>query len=306
MAAFRHLEKKHVKRLIPKPKDDQKYPVLGSDIIKSLYSLIDIQARPGSGKTTLIFDMLNSKCGPKTTVIIFSGSADLDDNMIYIIDWLKENHIRHAVHGDLVDENDNSIIDAFKKSWDIQRMKDEEMKSGTGNLQYYDRPVPIGGSWSSEVKEVKEKKFYKTLDPHLVKIGGVTYEYPANILIFDDLGGKMRGKQAKELEKFAKLHRHYKSLMIFSTQDLVDHSPGLRNIIKDWFLFSDIDQKRLIEIYKSVGASISESKFLQLYNLATAKPHDYAHIDVKLKTMSKNDQEVASLKEERPPLPRET
>lgn len=299
-STLRPRERKHVKFIIP-PKKEAKYPVLGDDIIKNLYSAAAIRGPPGTGKTNLIMDILHAKCGPKTSVIIFSPSTNIDDSWQFILKWLKKNHIKHAVHATIVDAEGNDLIEAFKKMFDTQREADEQEKNGGSEhgLVTIAKPTALGGGYGWGAPKPEKKKFYKTIDPYLIEEGGELREYPPNIVLFDDMGGKMRNQV--ELEDFIRRYRHYRSLVVFSSQDFIDNSPSVRNMIRDWFLFKSIHPKRLKEIYETVSpAGFTEEQFIRFYQRATLKPHAYMHIDVVNQLIDVDGQEEISMKDTPP------
>lgn len=291
-ATFRPRESKHVKSRIP-PKPGPKYPILGDDILRPLYGCAGILGRSGSGKTSLAYDLLHSRCGPRTTVLLFSASAFLDDNMIFITNWLKKNHIKHAVHTSFIDKDGNNILEAFMNMFDEQHEKDKHMKEGgDGLLSYSDKPTPIGGAFLA--KASKEKKFYKTLDPYLVEVDGEVKEYQPYIFLVDDMK-KEELRHVPNFEDFVKRRRHYRSQIIISSQDYKDFPVSVRNLVQDWFLYGDIHPKRLTELYDYVPPTVTEEQFMEIYREATKQRHSYLHIDVTNKTMSRDDEEDLTL-----------
>ena len=111
------------------------------------------------------------------------------------------------------------------------------------------------------------------------------YLSPKHIFIFDDLGQTLRDKS---IDSLMKVHRHYLSKCIFSSQYLNDLSPQARLQLDYVLLFKGLPMTKLAEIYKDIDLSVEFEEFLKMYNISTNLKYNFFYIDVRSERFRQN------------------
>jgi hypothetical protein len=274
-------------KLIPVKDKGQKYPYLGAGLISGLYSAIAEVGPVKSGKTSVIFNILDQCAGPETVVLIFSQTIHSDKGWMAILEWLDQNNIPHAAKTSIYaegPEGKHNFIKDFMQGCIAQGAIDEAKRDNEGKAANTWRPGrPIGGNWHEPVDTKKE--FLPTLDPYLVKVDKVKYQYAPFIVVLDDIAEEMRDPQVGIL---IRQYRHWHAKVIVSSQHFVDAQPAARQNIQDWFLFESLDRFKLQTIYGVIPhARVDFDRFQRRYHDATAEKYGFLHIDVDNRTMKK-------------------
>jgi len=99
--------------------------------------------------------------------------------------------------------------------------------------------------------------------------------YPEYIIVLDDLGSELRDKHLTQLMK---TNRHYKALVILSTQYLNDLQPAAIRQLGYVLLFAKFSEDKLLELYKALYISMPFEKFQQIYLDATKDRYSFLFI----------------------------
>lgn len=266
---------------IPVKVTGQKYPVLGNGLIKSLYSSAALVGPVASGKTTCVFNILDQCCGPETVVIIFSSTIHSDDGWIAIIEWLNQNNIAHVAYTSIFTQGPQgkrNLVQEFMDGCIAQGAIDLAKRENEGKVIHMPGK-PLGGGWH---EKPDTKEFLPTLDPYLVKVDKVKYQYAPFVLVFDDLAEDLR---APAIALLIRKYRHFHAKVVISSQHFVDAQPGARQNIRDWFLFRGLDYHKLNTIFGATGSNVSFEKFQRRYKDATLEEHGFLHVDVASRSM---------------------
>jgi hypothetical protein len=267
-------------------------------LIRPLYTSGFIVAPPNSGKTHLLYNIIANCAGPETVVIVFCPTVYEDKSWLKLTKWMDEEGIPYVAYEDFKTEDGVNLVQTFMDEYAQQAKRDQEKKEEReGKKEQF-----IGGGWGRGAKYFKggekEKEFLPTIDDYLVKVDGVTYQYPPYIIIFDDMSEAMRDKYVARLVKKA---RHHRSKVFFSTQQWTDLNPGTRSSIKNWITFKGIGDGTMKAIHNACGTPLGFEPFLKLYRDATKEPHAFLHYDKgSRKTFGSTSKEYIEL-----PLPME-
>ncbi len=229
-----------------------KNKIKGYDIIPSLYCNIFICARKKSGKTNTLFKILKECSDKDTEIHIFSSTAYNDENMIYIREYFEKKKYNINFYTEIKDGKEDYL--------------DSIMKNKKDNKEEVEEPVQYLCVYNENLENDKKKKKKKKK-----KIA------PEIIFVFDDISSELK---SSNINKLVKQHRHYKSKVIISSQEVIDLMPEARKQIDFWLLFGKHPDERLEMIYKSASLPISFEIFKTLYNDATKDKYNFLFIDV--------------------------
>lgn len=240
--------------------------IKGHDLIPKLYTSIFICAKKESGKTNVIFKILKECVGKKTTLYIVTSTVYNDDNWKAIIKYFKKKGINMVISTSLEEANIKEKVEELKKiaEDEVKREEEEEDEEPVPNLQ----KIMIDENQEEEPKEKKEKK--------------VAPEY---IFVFDDMSVELRNSYIGTL---IKMHRHFKTKVIISSQYVNDLAPDSRKNIDIWLLFGGHSINKLETIYKDCDLKIPFDLFLNIYNYATSQPYNFLYVDKNKPEFRKN------------------
>jgi hypothetical protein len=100
--------------------------------------------------------------------------------------------------------------------------------------------------------------------------------YPDYIIVCDDLGDSMRNKALTQL---LKTNRHYRTMVILSSQDLNDLLPAARKQLDYVLVFGRQSQAKMKDLYDNLKLDIDFQDFLELYSDATSKQYSFFYIN---------------------------
>lgn len=236
--------------------------ILGYNMFPELYSNIFLCAKKKSGKTTVIYNILDSCADKDTNIIFFVSTIDKDASYKKILKMLDKKKINHTEYTDFIEDGVNLVselvhvlnMDAEKKIMEEEDKKNKKQKNPIIKFE--------GEKSKEEIKEEK-KKDKKVISP----------EY---ILVFDDMGNSLRNDAITTLMK---KNRHYKMKVILSSQNLYDLAPSAIKQLDNILLFRSFDVEKLEKIYKGLDLNIGLDNFHKLYNYATEKPYNFLWVD---------------------------
>lgn len=223
------------------------------NIFGSPFFILFIMWMRGSGKWTLIYNLLEKIVWNKTDVHLFWCTANTDDTLIKMQKKLKKYRINFELHEDLNYEADKSDIMCFN---DIL------------HKIYFETKTEIE-------REIENGKKYKKI-------------FAKKILIFDDFSQYLRTN--KYIDVLAKQGRHLHIIMIIASQTYTDLMPGVRQNLSNFIFFKNVGINKLKQIFeeKIAGYIKTFDEFVNLYDTVTAKKFDFLFIDFVSNEFRKN------------------
>jgi hypothetical protein len=239
---------------IPIPKDTRK--VRAAELCEEPYANIALIAKKKSGKTSVIYHLLQHCVGKHTTVIIFCSTVNKDPGWIAIQKYLRNKHVEYEAYDDLYENNENKLRE-------IIEVLDEEAKErinvDTKPESTHDTIMKImGGPKDEEPKRKKEKLLA-----------------PEYIFIMDDLSHRLHDPAIVEL---LCRNRHYLCKTIISTQYIHQIALQCRKQIDLYMIFRGLPPEKMKEIAKDADISIPFDQFWKIYRKATEKKHSFLYL----------------------------
>jgi len=249
---------------VPRVKDDVEM-IKGGDWLPTKYANCFACSLKGSGKTTVLTNLLWHMIGPDTKVIIISPTVELDKTWINCKDKLEKKGYSVQTFNSINDVDNGVRFNVIREFLDENKYVDEPKTQNQPiavpirslNIDPFEKPKQ-----PQPQPQPKEPKKMKKISP-------------AYIIIIDDCGAECRDKN---LEQLMKTNRHYKTLVLISSQSLHDLTPNQIRQLQYVFLFARFSYDKLESLYKSLDLSIDFDKFLELYHDATNKKYGFLYI----------------------------
>lgn len=256
---------KTINNVVIKPikSEKQLLPVKGSELFVEPYCNVFLCAKKKSGKSTVIYRILQKCVGKKTKVYIFASTVHRDPAYAKIQDYLDAHNIDYEVFTSIKENGVNLVTDIMK-----------ELHEGTEEAETPMNQVPV-----------KQKLLIDYEEPPKERVVKPKYIAPENIFIFDDLGSTLRDKA---IDSLLKVNRHTKSKVIISSQYLNDLSPQSRLQLDYVLLFKGLPTEKLEQVYKDTDISIDPQDFFDMYEVATENKYNFFYIDVRNDTFRIN------------------
>jgi hypothetical protein len=160
----------------------------------------------------------------------------------------------------------NTILEELNKSLEEEEEEKERIKQDKLEPKPKMELFP-----KEEPKERKERKPKKLA--------------PEYVFIFDDLGNDLRHPSITQL---AKVSRHYKCKLIFSSQYIHDLSNSCIKNLDYTLIFKSFNREKLLTLYEALDLSIEFETFEKLYQDATAEPFNFLYVDSRENLYRKN------------------
>lgn len=243
--------------------------VLGYDLFPQLYTSCFIVARKASGKSTVIYNILKKCCNKLTRVVFFVTTIEKDKTYRKICKMLDKREIDYVKNDSFIDENGENLLQTM-----IDELKQGDEESDDDDS---DHDVKASNQLSflkvDFDKKKKKKKEPKILSPELV-------------IVIDDQGSLCRSRQ---LTNLLKIHRHFKSKIIISSQGLTDLEPCAIKQIDSVLLFKGLVPGKIKDVYEhcDIGNTTLE-KFTELYHYATEQKFNFLYVDTRSETYRQN------------------
>jgi hypothetical protein len=225
------------------------------EMIPTYCSVVAVIARKAVGKTTLLGNILRKAVSPHTLVWIFASTVKRDQGWKDIVSMLEEKDITVEARTNFIDEEDG--VSWVKKFMDEAANPDEEGEDGEDGGDSNPYTFPTEGD-TEEDKPKKRKSKYLEYD---------------HVFCFDDLGDALRDKSITQL---AKTGRHYKSLILVSSQKVHDLPRGFWSQVGVCLVSKGVPQPALMNLHQNLDLSIEPERFEELYD-RTTKDKDPKH-----------------------------
>lgn len=225
--------------------------IKGGELFPELYFTAYLIAPPRSGKTTTVFNILKNIMNKKTEFYGFVGTHNSDASYKIFKDWFDKKDIDYEFHHNIKSGKNHHLAML------IHKFKMEDADVGVD----------------------KNKKKYKILeddeDKVTVRIYKPKKESPKRVILFDDMSIDLRDPYVNEI---IKEFRHFKCVVIISSQAVYDVEPATRAALNYYLLFKGIDEDKLTDIYDKLGINIGLNKFKELYKDATKERYCFLYV----------------------------
>jgi hypothetical protein len=248
-------------------------PVKGGDIFQ-LYGNIYLCSRKKSGKTLLIYHIIEKTCTKNTTIIFFVSTFNKDEGYKDIMKLCHDKKIPYIVHTSLMDDEVKGLdilqetVKGIKAGLDVEELDDEPPKDDLSEMMF--------GSNSKKAEPKQEEK----------KPSRSKWRVPEYVFIFDDISQEI--KKSESLVSLLKDSRHIHAKVIVSSQNWNDVPKGGRPQFDYYILFRGIPEEKLEDIYdESAISTITFNEFDNIYHTVTKikqingheSRHDFLYID---------------------------
>ena len=237
-----------------------------------------ISGKTGSGKSTALIRMLKAytDAGVFQKVILISPTAAYDAKykMLPLTD----------VHEDYSDELLNVIMEEQKE--DI-----EEYKQIEEDHKLYDKFMR-----KKQLSKQELLQLFTMMNPLTEELVRPTQRFskmPYLAVVLDDLGGTSAFRNGNNsLNSVVCKSRHYMTNFFVCVQHPYQCPRALRSQCSHVMLFATKDKKLLEEMAKENCSHLTTDEFVELFQYATAKPHDFMLCDFKKDEVRRNFDEV--------------
>lgn len=278
---------------VPVPKGAQ-HPKPKYNVLPKHEFTMGIIAPKGSGKTTLIVNLLLFYSNYFHTIIVFSPSLKADEKWDWVKEQplLKENNELKDWLQHLKSKKQNKIVQTPLPQNDII----EKEKVFTGKIP----EVHFFTEYSENDLEKIMDDQQKMID--LLHSYGVTKHVANRVLIvFDDLVGSslFSSKKDNPFKKLNANHRHYSFSMMMVTQAYKEIPKTVRTQYSCIVFFEIANEKELEVIYQDFPMGYKYEDWLKIYHYCTQGDHDFCFIDFqkpKHQRIMKNFDEFVEIK----------
>lgn len=228
------------------------------------YCNVFLCAKKRSGKTHTIYNIIQKCASSKSNVIAFSSSVNKDKSYLAIKKYCKLKDIPFVGYTDFIDENGVNILKNI-----IDNLKNEEPEDEELDERKHKQPFDMYGNINEEHEKEKKEK----------------YLVPEYIFIFDDLS---TGLQNPMISKLVKMNRHFKAMVLLSSQYLKDLQPQALRQMDFYLVFSGQSEDKLRLIHQHADLSVEYEDFEKIYHHATSEKYNFLFIDTAENELRKN------------------
>ena len=272
------------KIIVPRIVKDKR-PVKFGEVFAVPYSNVFLCALKQSGKTTCLTNIILNSAGKNTKIIIISNSVNNDAVIIDCIKKLRKRGNDVIELTDIVEDGINAIEEFIAEHKEKPQEEENEQQIAipqvASNIVSQRRTIaeilnPVAKVEDmlkqSEIKqEIKPKKKSKII--------------PEYIIVLDDVGKSLRDKWVDQL---VKTNRHYRAMVLISSQHLNDLMPSTLQQMGYVILFSKFSDEKLEELFRKLDLGIQFDQFYRIYKDATKKNFDFLFIDRPNNSFRKN------------------
>ncbi len=238
-------------------------PVRGAKLFPELYANIFLCAKKNSGKSSVIYNIINECSGRDTKILAFVSTVFKDNAWLQVAALCKKRGLYFEPHISLKDEGVDHLELFLKDQAQPEETEEEDEKDKKKNLLLLD---------SDDEEEDKPKKKEKQIAPEW-------------IIVLDDLSTELK---AKSVVSLLKKNRHLKAKVIVSSQFLHDLGPESRKQIDTWLVFGQQNEEKLEIIYKDADISVPYEQFKHMYDVATAEKYSFLYVDTRRDEFRRN------------------
>ena len=245
-------------RPVPLPPADMR-PVLGGSMLPLHYSNTAIIARKKSGKTMLLYRVLEACTDRRTSVILIAPTVHKDPTYAAILRLQHRRHTPVTVFEDL-HENGDSVLDQLMEGLQTPD-SDEEPPQATLTTRMFgdDRARKRGREPLTQA--------------------------PRYVLVIDDCSHALRSPAVATL---LKKHRHLSMKVLISTHSVTDLTPSSWKQLDTVVLFKGLNYGKLEVLYHNLDLHVTLPQFVTMYDQAVSKPFSFLTVDSRADTYRVN------------------
>lgn len=268
---------KLVVKPIPVPQSS-KHPPPPNDVLPTHEFTIGIIAPKGSGKTTVIANLLRFYKGYFHTILIFSPTVASDEKW----DWVKEQRLL----------SENKPL----QQWIKQVSQKEDPHKVVQNRPVSTQLEEMGKRDPDFDGRIPEECFYAEYDEttlanimdeqmQLVKLlkKHDKSKHLANriLIVFDDLVGSslFSGRKDNPFKRLNTNHRHYSISMLMVTQAYKEIPKTVRTQFSCLIVFEIANEKELEVIFEENPMGLRRDDWMDVYRYCTEGDHDFMFIN---------------------------
>lgn len=279
-------------------------PPAGGDILPNHEFTIGIIAPKGSGKTTVICNLLKFYRGYFHTILIFSPTVNSDEKWDWYVSLIRVKEQRLLIQNKPLVEfieklknkqaDKNQIVAPPPPGAELQEYAKKEKKDD------FDGKIPEE-CFKSEYDEqtlsdIMDEQM--TLVRTLKRYGKTKHLANRILIIFDDLVGSslFSGRKDNPFKRLNTNHRHYSISMLMVTQAYKEIPKTVRTQFSCLILFEIANEKEVEVIFEENPMSLKKEQWMEVYQYCTEGDHDFMFINYqkpkRLRIMKNFDQYV--------------
>ena len=234
-----------------KTEETPKENILGYDMFPILYNNVFCIAKKKSGKSNVIYNILDKGANKRTNILFFVPTFHRDAVYLKMAEMLDKKGIHYQVFSDIIEDGVNVLDDIIKKLEEPEEivLQNKAVKTMFG-IQQRTRPK-------------KPKKLS-----------------PKHIIVLDDCGSSLKNSA---VTKLLKINRHLHTRVIVSSQHQGDLFQQAFRQFDNLIIFKGLSQniEKLEQIYRNADLSVSFEEFVEMYRFATLRPFSFLYIDTR-------------------------
>jgi hypothetical protein len=252
--------------------------VKGRELFKDPYSNIYIAGRKKSGKTQLLYNILDHCAARDTKVMLFGSTVNKDPTYIAIQKLLDRKGIDWAAFEHFITENNEDLLEKFISDAK-ERTEAEQQEEQVQPVKYTPLEksrVRFGDELPQAIieKKLAEEEVSKEKVKKVKKVKILSPEY---ILCFDDLGEDMRKKSISQL---LIKNRHFKCKTIILSQWISYLTPISIRQLDYVLLYGGFNDEKLEDLHVKLDLSNEIDEFIKIYREATAEKYNFLYISI--------------------------
>lgn len=298
MSKFQHetmaTSKRKRLQIIPMdPPGAYKHPKVSDPILPQHEFVLLFSADMGSGKTTVILNLLARKeflKGYFNKIVICSPTTLADEK------WGRLTKIEGVITPN--PHTQAELAPNAEPKTKHQKISGENI---TADMILGRRPKPLNDvgkpvqkpktmvTRENMVERIQDiypiiEKQKKAIEEAIRKYGDEKYKkYVDKIcLVIDDQAGLFTAGPNSKLNNIIYKHRHLNMSIILTTQYLKAMPAAVRGVAKYVLIFRTGSGEELEKLYKAYPAFKTKKKWMELYDIATREPHSFMYINTRL------------------------
>ena len=235
--------------------EEKKENILGYDMFPLLYNNIFLIAKKKSGKSNVIYNILDKGANKNTNILFFVPTFHRDDVYLKMAEMLDKKKINYEVFSDIIEDGVNVLDDIIK---DLEA------------------PEPVVEKSTKPVMTM----FGVVIPPRVRKEGKLKKKAPKHIIVLDDCGQSLKNSS---VTKLLKINRHLHARVIISSQHQGDMFQQAFRQCDNLIIFRGLSNnlEKLDQIYRNADLSLPFEEFVKVYRFATLNPFSFLYIDTR-------------------------
>lgn len=241
----------------------------GSNILDRRFFVFGILGKRRSGKSTLVYNLIEKFATKNTIVLFFVHTFHKDENYKEMRDMLDKKGILYQHYDDIVD----GVVEFMEEQKNDKQNREDDV--GEQKSTYSISNTIINNLITDMItgKTQMEEDSMGTVASSKRKKKPEPLEY---IIVFDDVSDSLRETAVKKLIKNS---FHYRSKIILATQGHADFSPDIYANLDYLALYKNFNEYALEHIYNKIELTIDFERFKELYHRITDGSYDFLFID---------------------------